>query len=300
VTGSVPVTGLSYTEPFGYQHGWRDIVNTFSQDVPERLVDGVVTVVWSTDSPFSILTGQTIEVKVQASDPFTQAISPVPGVDFTTAGTGVVSATLDRTSGQSATIRLTSVGGPATVTFIRLRARSAPVDRTVTVTAEEAGSVSLNGTKAYQDSIEFVTANDAFAVSQAILSNYSDRRPIVQLRVVACDMEHLEQIVTRAISDQITIRNDELGLDAGFTIESISQVITRIPNEEDCPGRVPVHSAVFGCEKMLDDCGGNPFTFDKVGAGFDDGTFDPIGCSDPGEVWIWDTQSEFDVNTFAV
>jgi hypothetical protein len=51
---------------------------------------------------------------------------------------------------------------------------------------------------------------------------------------------------------------------------------------------------------MLDDCGGNPFTFDKVGAGFDDGTFDPIGCSDPGEVWIWDTQSEFDVNTFAV
>jgi hypothetical protein len=73
---SPPVTGFDYTPPFTYQHGWRDIVNEVQQDVDERTQNSGLTAVWNTASPFSILTGQTVEIKAVASDPFLNAIAP--------------------------------------------------------------------------------------------------------------------------------------------------------------------------------------------------------------------------------
>jgi hypothetical protein len=113
------------------------------------------------------------------------------------------------------------------------------------------------------------------------------------MRVVAQDPTHLVQILSRTLSDLITIRNDELGLDAGFYIEQLEHTITRID-----PDKPPIHALVVGCEKVRDAPNKNPFTFDKTGAGFDDGFFDPIGADDPDTVWIWDSQSEFDTHEF--
>ena len=44
----------------------------------------------------------------------------------------------------------------------------------------------------------------------------------------------------------------------------------------------------------------NPFTFDKAGAGFDDGVFDPTGFDDPDAVFIFDhpVQGQFDLGQF--
>jgi hypothetical protein len=293
---SPPVTGLDYTPPFTYQHGWRDIVNDVLQDVDQRAQNTDLSTVWNTESPFSILTGQTVEIKAVASDPFLDAVAPTttgsePDIVYT--GTGVVSATLSRTSGQSTIIRVTSVGGPATVLSMRLRARAVPVGRTIQVREQDPASITLHGLRTYPQDIQLATANDVEAVAEVIVAQYANRRPLVSMRVVAQDPTHLVQIFTRTLSDLITIRNDELGLDAGFYIEQIEHTITRIN-----PERPPIHAVVFGCEKERDAPNKNPFTFDKAGAGFDDGFFDPIAADDPDTVWIWDTQSEFDTHEF--
>jgi hypothetical protein len=293
---SPPVTGLDYTPPFDYQHGWRDIVNDVLQDVDQRVQNTDLSTVWNTESPFSILTGQTIEIKAVASDPFLEAVAPTtsgddPDIVYT--GGSTLTTSLSRSSGQSTIIRITSVGGPATVLSVRLRARAVPVGRTIQVREQDPASITLHGLRTYPQDIPLATANDVEAVAEVIVAQYASRRPLVSMRVVAQDPDHLEQIFTRTLSDLISIRNDELGLDAGFYIEQIEHTITRID-----PERPPIHAVVFGCEKVRDAPNKNPFTFDKTGAGFDDGFFDPIAADDPDTVWIWDTQSEFDTHEF--
>lgn len=293
---SPAVTGFDYTPPFSYQHGWRDIVNDVLQDVDERVQNAELSAVWNTQSPFSILTGQTVEIKAVAGDPFLDAVAPTasgsePDIVYT--GTGVVSTTLFRTSGQSTIIRVTSIGGPATVLSMQLRARSVPVGRTIQVREQDPASITLHGLRTYPQDVLLATANDVEAVAEVIVAQYASRRPLVSMRIVAQDPTHLVQIFSRTVSDLISIRNDELGLDAGFYIEQVEHTITRI-----APERPPIHALVLGCEKERDAPNKNPFTFDKTGAGFDDGFFDPIAADDPDTVWIWDTQSEFDTNEF--
>lgn len=293
---SPPVTGLDYTPPFTYQHGWRDIVNDVLQDVDQRTMDPDLSAVWRTESPFSILTGQTIEIKAVASNPFLQATVPTttgtdPDIVYT--GSGVVSVDLTRDSGQSTIIRVTSTGGPATVLSMQLRARAVPVGLTIQVREQDPASITVHGLRTYPQDIVLATANDVEAVAEVIVAQYANRRPLVSMRIVAQDPTHLVHIFARTLSDLITIRNDELGLDAGFYIEQLEHTITRIE-----PTRPPIHALVLGCEKERDAPNKNPFTFDKAGAGFDDGFFDPTAADDPDTIWIWDTQSEFDTNEF--
>jgi hypothetical protein len=291
------VTGLSYTAPFVYETGWRDIINVVGQDVTVLVRNAYRQVVWSTDSPFSILPGQTVSVRVQSSVPFEDAAVPTTtgsDPDIVWSGTGTVSATLSRTSGQGVIIRVTSIGGPATVGFMRLRARPLERARTVAIQEEDTASSGTNGRRFYPLTIPFATLEDVRAVALVILANYASRRPTVRMRVVSCDPEHLREIFVRTVSDRITIRNDELGMDSDFFVENAAHTIRRIG-----PDMPPVHAVVLGCEKTLPPPNENPFTFDKPGAGFDDGFFDPFAADNPNTVWIWDAQSEFDVNEFA-
>jgi hypothetical protein len=279
---------FDYTAPFVYQHGWRDIVNDVLQDVDERAQNPDLSAVWSTESPFSILTGQTLEIKAVASDPFLGAVAPTAtgdDPDIVSIGTGTVTATLTRDSGQSTIIRITSAGGPATVLSMRLRARAVPVGRTIQIREQDPASITVNGLRTYPDDIPLATANDVEAVSEVIVAQYASRRPLVSMRIVAQDAAHLEQIFTRTVSDLISIRNDELGLNASFFVEQVEHTITRID-----PDRPPIHAVVLGCEKDRDAPNKNPFTFD--------GFFDPIAADDPDTIWIWDSQSEFDTNEF--
>jgi len=61
-----------------------------------------------------------------------------------------------------------------------------------------------------------------------------------------------------------------------------------------------VHAVVLSCEKGLVEAETNPFTFNKKGAGFDQGVFDPTGSDKPGNVFIFDDpqQGQFDFGQF--
>lgn len=290
------VTGMSYTNPFQYEAGWKNIVNEVDATVEERRVDIGVDPVWETDSPFTIQNGQTLTVVVTTNEPMIGAVTPQLNSDYFTTGGGTVTATLSRLSGQSISINLTASGGSATVQSLRLRARLIPVVRMLRVFEQDTASIDVFGRRTFPNEIEWATFNDAQAVAQVIVDSYAERRPSVGLRLVAQDESHFLQILERTISDRVTIRNDELGMNQDFFVEKVSHTIQRTN-----PNRPPIHSAVFGCEQQKRQSVTNPFTFDKVGAGFDQGQFGGTIADNPTTLFIFDhpTQGQFNTGVFA-
>jgi len=296
---SPAVTGFSYLPPFEYVHGWRDIINSVVFAVEERRPEAGLSVVWESDDTISLALGQSIQVDVQASDPFRDVQDLRDGTDIVYTGSGVPLILLSRRSGQALTVTITAAGGTLNITHLQVRARPVPVARTVQVAADDSVSIARHSRRSYPETPPWVSANDAVAITQLLLAHYAERRPTVQLRIVSSDMAHWLQILTRTLSDRITIRNGELGLDADFHIERIEQTLTRMMVDEDtCED--PVHYAVFGCERTLGDPTENPFTFDVAGLGFDDGVFDPTAADNPETVFIFDhaTQGQFNTGQF--
>lgn len=293
---------LSFIEPFGYSHGWRDIVNDVSFDIDERRPDDGYTAVWASDDTIALTLGQSIQVQAKASDPFREALTPVAGTDIIFSGAGTVAASISRYSGQSTTISVTAIGGDVTITHLQVRARPVPSARTVKASATDPVSIQRHGQRSNPDDAPWANAHDAYAIAQLLLAHYAQRRPTVELRLVSSDGDHLLQILTRTISDLITIEHGELGLNADFHIESVEHTIARIPSDEEaasgCEKRV--HYATLGCERTGLIVPPNPFTFDVPGLGFDDGVFDPTAADDPGQVFIFDhpTQGQFDNGRF--
>ncbi|MDX3835580.1 hypothetical protein [Streptomyces europaeiscabiei] len=289
---------FDFIPPFEYSHGWRDIVNDITFPVEERHPEPSLSTVWESNATISLSTGQSVTVDVQASDPFLEAQDIDDGTDILYSGPGVPVTLLSRRSGQSVAITITATSGSVTITYLRLRARSVPVVRTVQVASADSTSIARHGQRTYADDAPWAGAYDALAVAQLLLAAYSERRPTVSLRIVSSDLAHHLQVVERQISDLITIRNGELGLFGEFFIENIQHTLARMVGANDCPG--PVHYATFGCERSGVVVPDNPFTFDKAGAGFDDGVFDPIAADNPETVFIFDhpTQGQFDFGQF--
>lgn len=297
---SPPVTGTPYIDPFVYQIGWRDIVNDVRISVTERSPDPGFTTVWESEDTISFVAGESKTVVMEAQNPFREAqpITAAAG-DIVTTGAGTPQVLMSQLSGQSTTATIMAVGGSMTITYLRLRARSIGVSRTVQVLETDQTSIVKHGDRTYPDDVPFVSQQDALAVAQILLAQYAERRPTVSVRIVSDSLDsHLEE-VTRKISDLVTVRNPDMGLDAGFYVENIAHTLARMRPVEDCPG--PVHYATFGCEQAGAAASTNPFTFDKVGAGFDQGTFGPSVANDPTTLFIFDhaTQGQFDVGRFA-
>lgn len=292
---AAPLPGLDFTAPFVYAHGAKDIVNSVSFEVSERIEDADLTPVWTQDDQISLSSGESTSVEVSAGDPFVGAVTPVAGTDFIVSGAGIVNVVLSRDSGSSAAITLLAVGGSVTISGLQLRARTITVRRNIKVSRTDADSITRHGEKSYPETAPWANANDADAIAGMILLHYARRRPTVQLRITSQDPSHFIQALTRTVSDRIHITYGEMGLDDDFFVESVQHTIQRINQS----GKPPVHSVVFGCEKNLVTTS-NPFTFDKRGAGFDQGVFDPIQADQPDTVFIFDhpVQGMFDVGQF--
>jgi hypothetical protein len=286
------VTGLSFTAPFDYAHGWRDIVNSVSFDVDERSPDAEYTVVWNSDSSYSLAIGESQTIDISGSDPFINAQDLTLGTDYTVTGAGTVTTTVSRDSGQSVRITLLAIGGSVVISNLQLRGRAIPVRRTIKVSQTDAASITSHGERSYPDSAPWSNVQDAYAIATMILLHYAHRRPTVSLRLAASDPEHYQQILSRMISDRIHIVNAEMGINDDFFVETITHKIDRMNQT----GKPPLHSVVLGCEKQLT-LNTNPFRFDVRGSGFDQGVFDPITSDDPTTVFVFD-QGMFDTDLY--
>lgn len=291
----VPQGALSLARPFTYAHGWKDIVNSVSFDVPVRVPSADLVQVWSDESTRTLALGESVDLTVSGSDPFTEAVTPVPGTDITYTGPGVLGVLLSRDAGLSARLTLQAIGGPVTVTFVQVRARPLTVQQTVRVSMTDPGSVTRHGERTYPNEAPWAGPEDARAIANAVLLHYAERRPTVQIRIVSSDPAHFVQVLRRTVSDRVRIVNDELGLDSDFFVERVAHVVQRTGTT----GRPPVHSVVLGCEKNLDTVA-NPFRFDVRGAGFDQGVFDPLQADDVASVFVFDdpVQGRFNTGEF--
>jgi hypothetical protein len=291
----VPQGALSLAKPFSYAHGWRDIVNSVAFDVTDREPSYVVQQVWQDTSTYVLSIGQSIDLTVSGSDPFINAVTPVPGTDIVYTGAGVLNVLLDRTSGATAKLTIQAVGAGVTITSVQVRAQSLVAQPSVRVSQSDAVSIEQHGERAYPDGAPWAGVEDAQAIASMILLHYAERRPTVQIRIVSSDPAHYVQVLQRTISDRIHITNDEMRLDADFFVERVTHTIQRT----GVTGRPPVHAVVLACEKDQDTAA-NPFTFDKRGAGFDMGVFDPLRADDEDQVFVFDdpVQGAFNFGEF--
>lgn len=287
----VPEGALSLARPFTYAHGWKDIVNSVTFDVPVRVPAAELTAVWSDTSTYTLALGQSLDLTVSSSDAFTDAVTPVPGTDILYTGAGVLGVLLSRTSGASARLTLQAIGGAVTITSVQVLGRLIAAQQTVRVSAQDPGSITLHGERAYGADAPWASPEDAAAIADMVLLHYAQRRPTVQLRLVSSDPAHYAAVLARTVSDRVRVVNGEMGLDDDFFIEHVAHTVQRT----GVTGRPPVHSVVLGCEKDQT-ATINPFTFDLRGAGFDQGQFDRPSADDPDAVFLFDdpVQGRFD------
>jgi hypothetical protein len=227
--------------PASYNDGWKEIVNTVNFSVPQRVLSGDVTAVWSSQGQLGIASGETISVIAQGNNPFMNAVVPVAGTDFTLVS-GTVIVTISKTSGLSTTIGIQAISGPAVIADLSLRAQSVDTVSTVQLSAVDGASVIKYGPRALPDSRDpkWASIGDAQAIQNIILTQRGDRLPTITVSMVSANNTRLTQQLTRNLSDRVHMVESHTGLDADCFIEQISHTITQGGAE---------HRTTFGLEK---------------------------------------------------
>lgn len=259
------------SQGFKYNIGWRDLINQVIIEVQERK-PSPLAVVWSTDQPFVLRAGESRVIDIKTNDPFTKAIPPAntsvrQDITFRSGSFSNIVRHLSRTSGQSARLTITAT---ATVVIdkIEMRAQSVPVVRTVKVIRENPSSISTHGVRTASNiNPVWANINDADAIARIIVAQRGERLPVVEFEVDNANDTRFTQVLARDLSDRIHLTETaETDVDNDFFIERITHTI-------DQAGKV--HRVQFACERAFVDVSQSPnyFTFDKTGAGFNDGVF---------------------------
>jgi hypothetical protein len=278
------------SDPITYDHGWSEIANALSVDVPVRQPDANPSQVWSSPGLLTIVANTPLTIIATGSNPFTGAILPVAGTDYTLLS-GVLSMSLSQTSGQSTTITITSVGG-AVIQNLALRA-TAIQSTAVKVTVEDAPSIAKYGRKSIDGSQLPVWANtyDAAAILTLIIAKRAERLPTLQVTMRgAAGTIRLAECLNRDLSDRVRVTESLTGLDSDCYIEQIQHAVDQGGTQ---------HVTTFGVEK-IPPVVTNPFTFDLAGAGFDQGVFMGGGIDNPATMFRFDTAGVgFDQGVFS-
>jgi hypothetical protein len=270
-------------QSFTYDHGLGSIVNSVTFNVPVRL-PADSDEVWATDDPIFMAAGDVTQIQASSSDPFVAAAVNM------TVDSGTVSATLDRTSGQSCIITLTCTV-TATITHLGVLAVGLPVSRTVKVTTEDTGSVARLQRQIWPDDApRYCNVYDARAIADRIVATYATNRPALTFVISGYSTAAEDKILTLRISDRITVRNDAIGLNADFIVERLVYRIYRLDLIElEVGAQVvdPVQASTV-------------FQFDVAGRGFDQGQFAAAGIDSAATVFQFDVAGHgFDQGVFA-
>lgn len=270
------------TGSFSYDDGQSYIVNDVSFSVPVREAANP-SVVWSTDSPISMTSGDVQIVTASTSDPFDNAV-----VSLTTRS-GTATATLDRDSGAAVSITLTATSD-VVIDLLQVTANAIPVVRTINVAESDPGSILNYGKLSWQnDPPPFVNQYDAAAIATRLVAVYATRRPSLTFTVASYSPTVLAALLGLLISDRITVDNDIGGIAADFIIERMVYTVKNLDLLEvtfGCQATDPVQPSVllqfdvaahgfnqgaFGVDGI--DNASTMFRFDVAGQGFDQGVY---------------------------
>jgi hypothetical protein len=278
------------SDPVVYDHGFKEIVNSVSTEVPLRTIDPGLSQVWTSQGQISIPAGGSVAVTARAAGPFLNAVTPDQDTDWTLVS-GDAAVSLSQTSGQSTVITITSTSG-GVIQDLALRA-NAIQSTSVLVTANDVISIGTYGPRSMKEGRLPVWANayDAAAILALIVAKRGERLPSVSVTMRGgANATRLTECLTRDLSDRIHLTETLTGLDADCFIEQIQHAIGQGGTE---------HVTTFGLEK-IPPAVANPFTFDVSGQGFNDGLFS-AGSLDVAETMFrFDTAGQgFDDALFA-
>lgn len=288
---------------FNYAHGRSSLINSVTFQVDIRQPTTTISQVWTTDTPVSVPANTSVSVFVKTDDPFVNAQTPTSTpvflmedgtlvADYVVAS-GSVTATIDRTSGQSAIITLTAGGTDSVVSSLALRANPLAVTRTVKVTNEDSESVATVGRQTWPRTLPWAGAADAYAIAARIVSAYAAWRPVLTFTIDSdTGATYLAQFANRKISDRITVRHDIVGLNGDYMIEKITRTVKSLGAGGS--------TLTVVCEAADPTGAANPLTFDVAGAGFNNGAFQMDGIDSPTTVLRFDTAGQgFNQGRFA-
>jgi hypothetical protein len=285
-SGTEPVL----SSPVTYDHGWKEIINSVSVEVPLRQVDSIYTAIWSAQGQITVAAGASLQITARASGPFLGALTPVQGTDFTVLS-GSVTISLSRTSGQSTTITI-AAASDAVIDGLQVRAFAIQANNIV-VTVEDQQSIGKYGRKSMDSGRLPVWANayDANAILALIVAKRAERLPTIAVTMRgAANATRLAECLGRNLSDRVHITESLTGLDADCFIEQISHTVGQGGLE---------HVTTFGTEK-IPPVVTNPFLFDTAGQGFNQGVFGGGGLDNPATMFRFDTAGVgFDQGVFA-
>lgn len=286
-----------FSPPAQINVGWKDIINSVTLAVQAKVLNqfdndgtGEAPVVWSTEATVSIPAGTSQDFTITNDTGFIllQVPDANKGDYILNAGDGgLVQFSLDRTSGQTATLTVHAPTTDIALTGIKVRGYPIVTTDDVTVTVENDGSVEEVGQKADPDTVEapWANANDALAIGQIITDQRGRRLPTMTITVKNGHADRLLQMLERRVSDLIHIVEPRSYTDHDFYIESIAHSI------QDA-GKY--HEVTFGCEAVpsvtaADDPQTNPpFTFGDPQRGFDSGAFSFESATATDGVFILD------------
>jgi hypothetical protein len=222
--------GLYFTA-LQYQPGWKYVYASATYPTRRRAAGTPGTVVWQYGSTLTLAAGAVQTLFARPADPFTAAFAPTAVTDYVvTAGSATVALTY--TSGFLAIVVITAGGSGATITGpagasttgIQLRATPLPVASETLA----ASSIDTTSSQTAYGAVQTLAVAGwpeidpamAQGVCNAWVERYRVQRPQVTISVRAADAAHFHEIVARQVSDRITLRSENTGVEGDVWIES--------------------------------------------------------------------------------
>lgn len=264
----------NFSAPMTYDAGWKDIVNAVDVSISEYQAAAEYSNIFESEDIIPLVAGQSRTISVQGNAAFMDAQVPLAGTDYIL-HYGTATVEISRTSGASLDVKVTSLTDCA-ISALKVRARLIEAARTFRVLREDGNSIAVNGLVSYDKELPWTTVNDAYAVANSILSQRSERLPIVTMDINNANETRLGQILNRQLSDRIRIVEDETFTNHDFYVERISHNVADIGAS---------HKMTLASERVRTQVS-HPFTFDDAAAGFNDGVFAYDSLDDPSTVFV--------------
>lgn len=288
-------------DTFIYSHGLDRIINAATLSVTPKFATNEV-VVWSTADVIALGAGEVRQYIIHTDDPFISMQAPSATFLYTTdagntfdyvANSGSAAFVLSRTSGQTVTLTITAGGsGISITTGLRVRATPLVDGSTLVFTAADTISQGTYGISQWPGAAPWAYYYDAQAIVDQVVATYAYPAPTVQFQIDGrLSVGTHTRIIGTEISDRITVRNDEMGLNTDFHVEQVTHSVQQLGVR---------HIQTLGGQIAPAIQATNPFTFDVAGKGFDQGQFTAYAGNNPTTMFRFDVAGKgFDQGVFA-
>lgn len=266
-TGAEP----KHSEPFGYDAGFQDIVNTITWDIETLIPEVGAESVWQADAPIIVPAAGSVSFFAQTGDLIDLTVGAPTFITYTSTADFSFSAFTD-IGGTTFQLTFTGTGTEAVVSNLQLFGRPIRPAVTSRVSSTDSASITKYGKRTWDGGVPpWAGPYDAAAIAGLIVGMRGTRTPSVVLTLksggkgTAYDTR-LTQQLARDLSDRVTVVEAQSGVNRPGFIERI---------EHDIDWNSLLHTTRFFVDTAGTDSStaATLFRFDTTGQGFNQGKF---------------------------